>query len=199
MKDDTGTLIYLVSVCYWLSVEVLFRVLTTDSSYKILLLAYKGTFQKDAGDREIEKTYAQRNLLQIGVEGKTFQHQSHQLGAAWINSHCEGRVKEKPFTKWGSNILTIYRHVKMKYNPFKFHLFTQWDKTKKSSEHAQVWLIFKIKTMTSLADKFTQKEQFPKTCRTQHIVGGSTGNRLIIWALTHSQFASQFWDYCCWF
>lgn len=28
-----------------------------------------------------------RHLLQIGGEGKTFQHQSHQLGAAWINSH----------------------------------------------------------------------------------------------------------------
>ncbi len=34
-------------------------------------------------------------LLQIGEEGKTFQHQSHQSRAAWINSHCMKRKSYK--------------------------------------------------------------------------------------------------------
>lgn len=49
-----------------------------------------------------------KNLLQIGGEGRTFQHQSHRLGAAWINSHCEVRVKGKIFVR---RVLQIFNQM----------------------------------------------------------------------------------------
>lgn len=57
------------------------------------------------------------NLLQTEGEGRTFQHQSHQSGAAWINSHCEEsedvlatrRFSGKLLTDWMSKTLSWKR------------------------------------------------------------------------------------------